>query len=115
MYWQLHLAYDSAAKPLDFFNRFFTAWKSGRHSGYTYDERVALIAAKTANRDLTEFFTRWGLTLSDGVKQTLASYPKEGRAIWYLNDNSYASRLAGESGFGGAVTVSAAQTKTRRC
>lgn len=111
MYWQLHLAYDSADQPLKFFNQFFTNWKSGEYGGYPYDERVALIAAKTANRDLTEFFTRWGLALSDGVKQTLASYPKEGRAIWYLNDNSYASRLAGESGFGGAVTVSAATNK----
>ncbi len=111
MYWQLHLAYDSADQPLKFFNQFFTSWKAGEYGGYPYDERVALVAAKTANRDLTEFFTRWGLALSDGVKQTLGSYPKEGRAIWYLNDNSYAARLAGESGFGGAVTVSAATNK----
>ena len=74
-------------------------------------QKALLDAAKAANRDLTEFFTRWGLALSDGVKQTLGSYPKEGRAIWYLNDNSYAARLAGESGFGGAVTVSAATNK----
>ncbi len=91
MYWQLHLAYDSAAKPLDFFNRFFTAWKSGRHSGYTYDERVALIASETAGRDLTQFFTRWGLILGDGAKAAMAKHPAETRALWYLNDGSYAS------------------------
>lgn len=108
MYWQLHLAYDEADQPLKFFNQFFTAWKAGEYkNGYTYDERVALIASKTAGRDLTEFFTRWGMTLSDSVKQTLSGYPKEKRAIWYLNDGSYAARLAGESGFEGAVTVSA--------
>ena len=28
MYWQLHLAYDDGAKPLDFYSRFFTAWKA---------------------------------------------------------------------------------------
>ena len=108
MYWQLHLAYDEADQPLKFFNQFFTAWKAGEYkNGYTYDERVALIASKTAGRDLTEFFTRWGMTLSDSVKQTLSGYPDEPRAIWYLNDGSYAARLAGESGFEGAVTVSA--------
>ena len=73
---------------------------------------MALIASKIVNRDLTEFFTRWGLVLSDGVKQALASYPaKEARAIWYLNDNSYTARLNGEAGFAGTVAVTAAADK----
>lgn len=66
MYWQLHLAYDEANQPLAFYNQFFKLWKSGAHSGYTYDERVALIASQVADRNLTEFFTRWGMALSDG-------------------------------------------------
>ena len=107
MYWQLHLAYDSAAKPLDFFNRFFTAWKSGRHSGYTYDERVALIASETAGRDLTQFFTRWGLILGDGAKAAMAKHPAETRALWYLNDGSYAYRLQNGRAFGGTISASA--------
>ena len=107
MYWQLHLAYDSAAKPLDFFNRFFTAWKSGRHSGYTYDERVALIASETAGRDLTQFFTRWGLILGDGAKAAMAKLPAEARALWYLNDGSYAYRLQNGRAFGGTISASA--------
>ncbi len=112
MYWQLHLAYDNGDQPLNFFNQFFTSWKNKEYGSYTYDERVALIASKIANRDLTEFFTRWGLVLSDGVKQTLASYPaKEARAIWYLNDNSYTARLNGEAGFAGTVAVTAAADK----
>ena len=110
MYWQLHLAYG--AQPLNFFNQFFTSWKNKEYGSYTYDERVALIASKIVNRDLTEFFTRWGLVLSDGVKQALASYPaKEARAIWYLNDNSYTARLNGEAGFAGTVAVTAAADK----
>ncbi len=112
MYWQLHLAYDNGDQPLNFFNQFFTSWKNKEYGSYTYDERVALIASKIVNRDLTEFFTRWGLVLSDGVKQTLASYPaKEARAIWYLNDNSYTARLNGEAGFAGTVAVTAAADK----
>ena len=107
MYWQLHLAYDEADKPLDFFNRFFTAWKAKEYNGYTYDERVALIAAKTANRDLTQFFTRWGLTLGDKAKDILAGYPAETRALWYLNDDAYAYRLNNGAGFTGTISVSA--------
>ncbi len=112
MYWQLHLAYDNGDQPLNFFNQFFTSWKNKEYGSYTYDERVVLIASKIVNRDLTEFFTRWGLVLSDGVKQALASYPaKEARAIWYLNDNSYTARLNGEAGFAGTVAVTAAADK----
>ena len=107
MYWQLHLAYDQADRPLDFFNRFFRAWKAGEAGGRTYDERVALIAAKTAGRNLTGFFIRWGLTLSQDVKDQLAQYAPEPRAIWYLNDGAYAYRLDGGGAFDGTVEISA--------
>ena len=98
MYWQLHLAYDDGNEPLKFFNQFFKAWKAGayKEDGYTYDERVALIASKTANKDLTDFFTRWGMTLGEEAKTIMKERPKEDRALWYLNDGSYAARLAGD-------------------
>ena len=105
MYWQLHLAYDQPDRPLDLLNRFFTKWKSGAHQGYTYDERVALIASETAGRDLTDFFTNWGMELSPAVQSILSGYSKETRAIWYLNDGSYAYRLNGGSAFTGAVSA----------
>lgn len=108
MYWQLHLAYDGGSKPLDFYNRFFSRWKSGAYGSYSYDERVALIASEVAGRNLTEFFTRWGLTLSEGAKNILRGYQAESRAIWYLNDSSYAQRMSGGGTFTGTVTVSAA-------
>lgn len=38
--------YDEADQPLAFYNQFFKLWKSGTYSGYTYDERVALIASQ---------------------------------------------------------------------
>lgn len=107
MYWQLHLAYDQADRPLDFFNRFFRSWKAGEYGGYGYDERVALIASKTAGRNLAPFFTRWGLTLSQEVKDLLAQYDPEPRAVWYLNDSAYAYRLKDGAAFEGAVELSA--------
>lgn len=107
MYWQLHLAYDNASQPLAFYNQFFKLWKSGEYSGYTTDERVALIASKVADRDLTEFFTRWGVTLSDGVKDILDDYQPETRAIWYLNDASRTYRLGSGSAANGTATVTA--------
>lgn len=107
MYWQLHLAYDNASQPLAFYNQFFKLWKSGAYSGYTTDERVALIASQVADRNLTEFFTRWGVTLSDGVKDMLDDYQPETRAIWYLNDASRTYRLGSGSAANGSATVTA--------
>jgi len=111
MYWQLHLAYDGGDNPLDFFNRFFTAWKSGQHfnGASTYDDKVALTASAIANRDLTDFFTRWGMTLSPETQAKLHSYPSEDRAVWYLNDQSRRDRLTGVAA--GAGTVSAQASK----
>ncbi len=113
MYWQLHLAYDNANAPLNFYSQFFTKWKAGTYGGYSYDDRVALIASETANRNLTDFFTRWGMTLSDDVKGTLSRLPAESRAIWYLNDESYAYRLQNGAGFNGTVSVSASVTNNQ--
>ena len=114
MYWQLHLAYDEATEPLAFYNQFFKLWKSGQYgSGYSYDERVALIASKVSNKDLTEFFTRWGMTLSEGVKDILDDYPAESRAIWYLNDASRAYRLQSGSAASGTASVSASVSESK--
>lgn len=110
MYYQLHLAYDNA-DPLDFYNRLFKAWKAGTYTAgaTSYDDRFALTAAAVANADLTEFFTRWGMTLSAGTKETLSGYPKESRAVWYLSDQSRRERLAGTAAATGTLTARAAK------
>lgn len=103
MYWQLHLAYDgdgdvlSGSGPLDFYNAFFQAWKSGKYAGegYTSDERIALIAGDVTGKDLSEFFTRWGMQLSQPVLAKLAEHDDEQRDIWYLSDESRRLRLSG--------------------
>ncbi len=108
LYWQLHLAYDDA-DPLVFYNAFFKAWKAGTYTAgaASYDDKVALTAAGVAKRDLTEFFTRWGMNLSAETKKVLAGYPKEERALWYLSDQSRRERLAGTSAATGTVKAQA--------
>ncbi len=109
LYWQLHLAYDEGDKPFDFYNRFFKAWKAGTHFGgeTNYQDRVARTASAVANKDLTEFFTRWGMTLSEGTRAALKKYPAELRALWYLNDQSRRDRLAGVSQGQGTASLTA--------
>lgn len=116
LYWQLHLAYDGGDKPMDFYNRFSKAWKTGEYFGGErgYQDRVARTASATANRNLTEFFTRWGMTLSDGTKAALAKYPAEDRALWYLSDQSRRDRLDGSAAAKGSVSLSAAREGDRQ-
>ena len=111
LYWQLHLAYDGGEQPFDFYNRFFKAWKAGTYFGGEtgYQDRVARTASAVANRNLTEFFTRWGMTLSQGTKAALEKYPAEPRALWYLNDQSRRDRLANAPEGKGTVSLTAAR------
>ena len=108
MYWQLHLAYTDSTNSLDFYNRFFTAWKAGTYTGgaETYDEKVALTAAGVTGKNLNEFFRRWGMQLSDSVKSKIDSYADEPRAIWYLSDASRRAALNGTTQASGTVTAS---------
>ena len=109
LYWQLHLAYDGGTNPLDFYNRFFQAWKAGTHFGgeTAYADRLARTASAVANRNLTEFFTRWGMTLSESTRAALADLPEENRALWYLDDQSRRDRLAGIAPGQGTVSLEA--------
>lgn len=111
MYWQLHLAYDGKLGerngPLDFYNRFFKVWKEGKQftADDSYEDKVALVASYVADRNLTDFFTRWGMELSKTTKDKLAQYPKETRAIWYLSDASRRDRLNQAANGAGTVTA----------
>lgn len=107
MYWQLHLAYDNGEDPMAFYNQLFKRWKGGAYSGNSYDDRFALVASEIAGKDLTEFFTRWGMRLSDATKEALRQYPAETRSIWYLNDDSRRYRLASGTAGSGKTTASA--------
>ncbi len=107
MYWQLHLAYDEGENSMDFYNRLFKEWKSGTITAPTSDERFALVAAKIANKNLTEFFTSWGMVLSDETKAELKKYPEETRKLQYLCDESRRFRLNGGNAANGTTTAQA--------
>ncbi len=106
MYWQLHLAYDDGDNPMNFYNKLFKEWKSGSYN-VSGDEKFALIASKIANKNLTEFFTSWGMVLSDGTKAELAKYPAETRKIQYLCDESRRFRLKNNNAASGVTTAKA--------
>ena len=98
MYWQLHLAYDNGADdkdngPLSFYNKLFKVYDSGKVNGFTGDDKFAVAASMVAEKDLTEFFTKWGMDLSDTAKAEMKKYPKEERNIQYLTDESRRYRL----------------------
>ena len=84
-----------------------TAWKNGTYTaGVTsYDDKVALTAAGVTGKNLTEFFKRWGMVLSESTEAELNGKATEDRAIWYLNDQSRRDRLN---------KVAGCESKTRR-
>lgn len=94
MYWQLHLAYDDAQNPTRFYNELHKLYRSGELNNFTDMNKFAVASSKVANKNLTEFFTRWGVALSEEAKIAMAQYENEERAIYYLNDESRRQRLA---------------------
>lgn len=113
MFWQLHLAYDNENtfdmlelnKDGDISNDTFYAklYRVTREKGIAPSEqghdRVAqtfLIRSSDAvGKDLREFFEKWGIVASPKSNEYLdkMKYPKEDKAIYYLNDEARRKRL----------------------
>lgn len=111
LYWQLHLAYDRGGlnfktfdKPKDQLdNLIFARMDSyardrslAPHPGgiaLTLDERdvdnkLMRLACGAAEKNILEFFERWGM-MPDAVTRKYASqFDKEKRAIWFVNDDA---------------------------
>ncbi len=98
MFWQLHLAYDNdyTAKMLQNKNTFY-ARLSKRYRQATAEENsvdknqlLVRFASDAAGKDLTDFFTAWGIVPDEATKNYLQSkgYDKEERKIQYLNDEA---------------------------
>lgn len=129
LYWQLHLAYDSGYnyKTYDSYQEIFDNLFFARVDSYARvpetapapggvslelpgdrDQNLMRLASAAAGKDLTEFFTRWGMTPNDGTKAYMNQFPKEERAIYYQDDNSRSWRLQGGSGsYAGKSVVTA--------
>ncbi len=52
------------------------------------DQKLMRLSAAAAQRDLTEFFVRWGMVPDEVTAQYMAQFEKEDRAIYYVNDEA---------------------------
>ncbi len=105
MYWQLHLAYDDADD--NFFYHYNTKLREGVGDEFTGNDRIAVISSAVAQKNLTEFFTRWGFQLSGSAIAAMENYEEETRAIYYLSDDSRRYRLNKGGAVNGNIQVSA--------
>lgn len=114
MFWQLHLAYDNdyTYKMLDlntddnlendtFYAKLYRATRingvAPSEPGYDSTAQTFIMRSSDAvGKDLREFFAKWGLVASPKTNEYLNSkgYPKETRAIYYLNDETRRLHLA---------------------
>lgn len=117
MYWQLRLAYDAGGAYetygtyQDLFeNRFFARVDSYARAPRTAPapggvalalgggeaQNIMKLASAAAERDLTEFFARWGLEPDEGTAAYMAQFEPEARAICYASDDARAYARAHE-------------------
>ena len=109
MYWQLHLAYDRYYNYKlfdnyeDIYNHVFFARidsfvrdtskapspnEIALTLGNGKDQNFMRLASAAAEKDLSEFFMRWGLIPDDTTKAYIEQFEKEMRAIYYVNDEA---------------------------
>lgn len=96
MFWQLHLAYDDTYNNLDdpdsFYGRMYQNYR--RNTVKTDKDNLLIrMASDTAQKDLTAYFEKWGLTPNEETIEYVSKYPKEERAIYYLNDDARHKRI----------------------
>ncbi len=118
MYWQLHLAYDRDYNyktygsyqeqhdslfyaRVDSYSRNTALAPGGLTLGGDADQNIMRLACAAAQKDLTEFFTRWGLVPDGDTMSYAGQFPKEERAIYYLTDDARVYEM--EHGVTGSV------------
>ena len=116
MYWQLHLAYDSGYnyKTYENYNEqlenlFFArvdtyarnAAKAPAPGGVALalsgdrDQDLMRLSCAAAEKNILEFFMRWGMTPNDATRQYAEQFEAETRAIYYVSDDSRVYSLQG--------------------
>lgn len=117
MYWQLHLAYDSGlnyktysdyTEQLSnlFYARVDTYSRNTKAApspdgieltlGNNTDQNLMRLACAAAEKDVLEFFERWGKSPDETTIAYAAQFEKETRAIIYANDDSRIYALNGD-------------------
>lgn len=119
MYWQLHLAYDNTYnyKTFDDYGEQLDSLFFARVDRYARtpslapapegisltlsggtDQCLMRLACAAAERDLLEFFERWGKIPDSTTIQYARQFPKEERAIYYIDDSSHVYRIENPNG-----------------
>lgn len=118
MYWQLHLAYDKDFnfKTYDtseeirnslFYARMDTYSRNPSKAPQPYetaltlsgdkDQNLMRLACAAAEKNVLEFFERWGKTPDATTRAYASQFEKETRAIMYANEDSRVYAMEGES------------------
>ncbi|MCM1540088.1 MAG: fibronectin type III domain-containing protein, partial [Blautia sp.] len=116
MYWQLHLAYDKGYNyktyddyetQLDslFFARVDTYARNAAAAPKPGDIALTLagnrdqdlmrLSCAAAEKNILEFFERWGMTPDEATRKYAGQFPEETRAIYYVNDDARVYSLQG--------------------
>lgn len=121
IYWQLHLAYDRGGYNFKMYDSYEEQRKNllfARMDTYARDNSAApapggvsltlpngdtdnslmRLACAAAERDLLEFFRRWGMVPDAGTVAYASQFPKEKRAIWFINDEARDYEMRGDEG-----------------
>lgn len=130
MYWQLHLAYDR-----DYNFKMYGNYQEirehlfyARVDGYARnpasapgnlqipgnrDQAFMRLASAAAERDLTDFFVRWGMRPDSGTKAYMGQFPKEERAVYYVDDDArvYEMEHGSQGGFHKKDVVTSVQVR----
>ena len=129
MYWQLHLAYDDGynfktyedygeqRKNLIFARIDSYARDISRApapdgvkltlDGADKDNKLMRLACAAAEKNVLEFFTRWGMIPDAVTRKYAEQFDAEERTIYYINDEARAYRAEGGSSIAESVEVTA--------
>ncbi len=136
LYWQLHLAYDKGGynfKTYDNYeeqqqNLIFARMDSyarkpslapkaeeggielkllGSGDEDNRDNNLMRLACAGAQKNILEFFIKWGMTPNEDTIKYAEQWDKEDRAIYFVNDEARAYELAGGSAMSDGTKVTA--------
>lgn len=133
MYWQLHLAYDRGYnyKTYDNYQEIFQNLFYARVDSYARRPQTApapngvtltlggdaqqnfmRLASAAAQKDLTEFFQRWGMIPDKETTSYIGQFEKETRAIYYVNDEARAYEIENGGTSGTILNQDVVQVET---
>ena len=115
LYWQLHLAYDNGynfktyEKYEEQLNNLFFARvdtyarntaKAPAPGGVNLtleseEQNLMRLSCAAAEKNILDFFERWGMTPNEATRKYAEQFPVETRAICYANDDARVYRLTG--------------------